>query len=66
MAPDALGRLEVWLVTGRARPPTKRDTGERMDALLQGADWAQMGRNGEITAADALAEAPADHVKVAD
>jgi hypothetical protein len=23
-----------------------RDTGERMDALLRGADWAQMGTNG--------------------
>ena len=24
----------------------KRDTGERMDALVKGADWAQMGTNG--------------------
>jgi hypothetical protein len=24
----------------------KRDTGERMDALVQGADWATMGTNG--------------------
>jgi hypothetical protein len=24
----------------------KRDTGERMDALLRGAEWAAMGRNG--------------------
>jgi integrase len=24
-----------------------RDTGARMDALLQGADWAQMGTNGD-------------------
>jgi len=23
----------------------KRDTGERMDALVRGADWAQMGTN---------------------
>ena len=25
----------------------KRDTGERMDALIRGADWAQTGTNGE-------------------
>jgi hypothetical protein len=25
----------------------KRDTGTRMDALVRGADWAQMGTNGE-------------------
>jgi len=24
----------------------KRDTGARMDALIQGADWAQVGTNG--------------------
>ncbi len=24
----------------------KRDTGQRMDALVRGADWAQMGTNG--------------------
>ena len=24
-----------------------RDTGERMDALLRGADWAQTGTNGD-------------------
>jgi integrase len=28
----------------------KRDTGERMDALVRGADWAQAGTNGEATA----------------
>jgi integrase len=28
----------------------QRDTGERMDALVRGADWAQMGTNGEIKA----------------
>jgi integrase len=27
----------------------KRDTGERMDALVQGADWARMGTNGAKT-----------------
>lgn len=26
----------------------KRDTGERMDALVRGADWAQTGTNGEL------------------
>jgi hypothetical protein len=25
----------------------KRDTGQRMDALIRGADWAQMGTSGE-------------------
>ena len=25
-----------------------RDTGERMDALLRGADWAQMGTSGAV------------------
>jgi len=25
----------------------KRDTGERMDALLRGADWAEMGRSSD-------------------
>jgi hypothetical protein len=24
----------------------ERDTGERMDALVRGADWARMGTNG--------------------
>ncbi len=28
----------------------KRDTGERMDALVRGADWAQTGTNGDGTA----------------
>jgi hypothetical protein len=27
----------------------KRDTGARMDALLQGADWAQTGTTGRAT-----------------
>jgi integrase len=31
----------------------KRDTGERMDALVRGADWAQTGTN-EVSVADAL------------
>ena len=31
----------------------KRDTGERLDALLRGADWAQKGTN-DVTVADAL------------
>ena len=31
----------------------KRDTGERLDALLRTADWAQMGTN-EVSVADAL------------
>jgi hypothetical protein len=26
----------------------KRDTGQRMDALIRGADWAQMGTNAEM------------------
>jgi hypothetical protein len=32
----------------------QRDTGERMDALIRGADWAQMGTNGEIEALEAV------------
>jgi integrase len=32
----------------------KRDTGARMDALIQGADWAQVGTNG-LTPADSVA-----------
>jgi hypothetical protein len=31
----------------------KRDTGARMDALLRGADWAQMGTN-SLEAPDAV------------
>jgi integrase len=31
----------------------QRDTGERMDALIHGADWAQMGTNDQIEALDA-------------
>ena len=34
----------------------KRDTGERMDALLRGADWAQMGTNGGPSTEPALPE----------
>ena len=26
----------------------QRETGARMDALIRGADWAQMGTNGEV------------------
>ena len=26
----------------------KRETGARMDELVRGADWAQMGTNGEV------------------
>ena len=33
----------------------QRDTGERMDALIRGADWAQMGTNGGDGAADTAA-----------
>jgi integrase len=33
----------------------KRDTGERMDALMRGADWAQTGTNGNGDASPALA-----------
>jgi hypothetical protein len=35
----------------------KRDTGERMDALIRGADWAPMGTNGveAVEPASALA-----------
>lgn len=33
----------------------QRDTGERMDALIRGADWAPMGTNGENRAPDVLA-----------
>jgi hypothetical protein len=41
--------LEVYTKTMQR----KRDTGERLDALLRGADWAQMGTN-EVNVADAL------------
>jgi integrase-like protein len=34
----------------------QRDTGERMDALIRGADWAQMGTNGEVTAPETGAD----------
>lgn len=34
--------LEVY-----ARMQRDRDTGARMDALVRGADWAQMGTNGD-------------------
>jgi hypothetical protein len=27
----------------------QRETGVRMDALIQGADWAQMGTNGTVS-----------------
>ncbi|MFN2467186.1 MAG: tyrosine-type recombinase/integrase [Gaiellaceae bacterium] len=37
----------------------KRDTGERMDALIRGADWAQTGTNGSAVVAAPVAVAAA-------
>jgi hypothetical protein len=34
-------------LTGR-KMERQRETGARMDALIRGADWAQMGTNGEV------------------
>jgi hypothetical protein len=39
---DAAMALEVYAKVMER----KRDTGERMDALVRGADWARMGTNG--------------------
>jgi hypothetical protein len=35
----------------------KRDHGERLDALVRGADWARMGTSGDSEEATAEAEA---------
>lgn len=35
----------------------KRDTGERMDALVRAADWAAMGSNDESVTVDVLSAA---------
>jgi integrase len=43
----------------------KRDTGVRMDALLRGADWAQMGTNDELSPNDAAPEAAVSDAEVA-
>jgi hypothetical protein len=41
----------------------KRDTGQRIDALIRGADWAQMGTNGEIEATNGAAAVDSEKKK---
>ena len=40
-------RAELALEVYAKKMERKRDTGERMDALIRGADWAPLGTNDE-------------------